>query len=67
VQILARAVERGEAPAGLPERVRDTPFDLFRGEALLTLQPVSEESIRQIVDEVFMPLIRAYRSEIGRE
>ncbi|BCJ56272.1 TetR family transcriptional regulator [Actinoplanes sp. NBRC 14428] len=60
-RILQRAAERGEAPADLPKRVRDTAFDLFRGEALLTLRPLSEESIRQIVDEVFLPLVRAYR------
>ena len=58
--IVARAVERGEAPADLPQRVRDLPFDLLRGEALLHMRPAPDESIVSIVDEVFLPLVRDY-------
>ncbi|GAA2716516.1 TetR/AcrR family transcriptional regulator [Actinoplanes palleronii] len=62
-QILSRAAARGEAPAGLPERVCSLPFDLFRGEALLTLQPIPDQSIHQIVDEIFLPLVQAYQQK----
>ena len=58
--IVARAVERGEAPADLPQRVRNLPFDLLRGEALLNMRPAPDESIVAIVDDVFLPLVRDY-------
>lgn len=56
--IVARAVERGEARAGLSERVLSCAFDLFRSEAVLRLGPVPDESLVAIVDEVFLPLVR---------
>ncbi|GLY99880.1 hypothetical protein [Actinoplanes sp. NBRC 103695] len=40
--------------------MRDLPFDLLRGEALLHLRPATDESIVSIVDEVFLPLVRDY-------
>ncbi|MGN6273042.1 MAG: TetR/AcrR family transcriptional regulator [Protaetiibacter sp.] len=55
---IARAIERGEARAGLPERVLRVPFDLFRSEAILRLGRVPEEDLVSIVDEVFLPLVR---------
>lgn len=36
------------------------PFDLLRGEALLTMRPAADESIVAIVDDVFLPLVRDY-------
>ncbi|MGH3425561.1 MAG: TetR/AcrR family transcriptional regulator C-terminal ligand-binding domain-containing protein [Nocardioidaceae bacterium] len=59
-QLLARAVERREAdPAKLTPRVNGVPLDLFRQELLMTLKPVPDEVIESIVDEVFVPLVRA--------
>lgn len=55
---IARAVARGEARPGLPERVLRVPFDLFRSEAILRLGKVPEEELVSIVDEVFLPLVR---------
>jgi AcrR family transcriptional regulator len=55
---IARAVERGEARAGLPERVMRVPFDLFRSEAILRLGRVPDEDLVSIVDDVFLPLVR---------
>lgn len=55
---IARAVARGEARAGLPERVLRVPFDLFRSEAILRLGKVPDEELVAIVDEVFLPLVR---------
>lgn len=57
-EVVARAVERGEARPGLSERVLRVPFDLFRSEAILRLGPVPDEEIVAIVDEVFLPLVR---------
>lgn len=58
--IMARAVERGEVdPAKLTPRVVSVPFDLLRQELLMTLKSVPDDVIVSIVDEVFMPLVRA--------
>ncbi|WP_327391659.1 MULTISPECIES: TetR/AcrR family transcriptional regulator [unclassified Streptomyces] len=56
--IVARAVQRGELP-DMPRssRVVDLPFDLLRHDMLLTMRAVSDESIVEIVDEVWLPLL----------
>lgn len=57
--IVARAVERGELADGpRSARVVNLPFDLFRHDVLMTLRPLPDESITEIVDEVWLPLIR---------
>ncbi|MBD3942670.1 TetR/AcrR family transcriptional regulator [Microbacterium sp. NEAU-LLC] len=57
--ILARAVERGEAdPAKLTRRVRSVAVDLYRHDLLMNAVPLSDEAIVEIVDEVFLPLVR---------
>lgn len=63
--ILARARARGEITADLPERVAGLPFELLRGQVLMTQKPLDEESIGSIVDEVFLPLVRAYENGLG--
>ncbi|MDR6550277.1 TetR/AcrR family transcriptional regulator [Paenibacillus qinlingensis] len=56
--ILQRAIERGELPARLlTEREMNVPIDLARHELMLYNRPMSEETIAQIVDEVFLPLV----------
>ena len=58
-EILARAVERGEAdPARLTSRVRRVATDLYRHDLLMTAAPLTDEAIVEIVDEVFLPLVR---------
>jgi AcrR family transcriptional regulator len=58
--ILARAVGRGEIDAArLTPRIASLPTDLARHEILMSFQPLSDQAIRQIVDEVFLPLARA--------
>ena len=37
------------------------PFDLMRHDLLMTLKPVPPERITSIVDDLFMPLVAAYR------
>ena len=57
--IVARAVERGELPdVPRSSRVLNLPFDLFRHEVFMTMRPVPEESIAEIVDEVWLPLLK---------
>lgn len=56
--IVQRAVQRGEVDASLLEpRLVSLPFDLFRHEVLMTLQPVSNEAIERIVDGIVVPLL----------
>jgi AcrR family transcriptional regulator len=57
-QIVNRGVERGEVdPARLTPRIIDLPFALFRNEMLMTLKPVPDHVLRQIVDDIFIPLV----------
>jgi AcrR family transcriptional regulator len=57
-QVVNRAVERGEVdPGRLTPRIIDLPFDLFRNEMLMTLKPVPDHVLRQIVDDIFLPLV----------
>jgi AcrR family transcriptional regulator len=59
-QVVKRAVERGEIdPARLTPRIINLPFDLFRNEMMMTLKPVPDHVLRQIVDDIFIPLVTA--------
>ena len=56
--IIDRALQRGEVTAArLSPRIIALPFDLFRHEALMTLKPVSHDTIVEIVDSIFLPLV----------
>ena len=58
-EIMRRAIERGELdPAKLTSRIASLPFDLLRAEAMMTLRPVAPEVIEEIVDTIFLPLVR---------
>jgi AcrR family transcriptional regulator len=60
---IERAVSRGEIdPARLTPRIASLPFDLWRHELMMTLKPVPDHVLRQIVDDIFIPLV-AYRDE----
>jgi AcrR family transcriptional regulator len=55
---IERAVIRGEIdPARLTPRIASLPFDLFRNELMMTLKPVPDHVLRQIVDDIFIPLV----------
>ena len=57
-KLVQRAMERGELPtADVPERITSLPSDLIRHELLMTLKPVPEATILEIIDSVFMPLL----------
>jgi AcrR family transcriptional regulator len=54
-----RAVARGEVEQErLSERIKSLPFDLLRHEILLTFAPVPDGVLEEIVDTVFLPLVR---------
>jgi AcrR family transcriptional regulator len=61
--IFRRAHERGEIDLDtLPRAVLTMPFDLMRHDMLMTLKPIPRERIVEIVDDLFMPLVTAYRA-----
>ena len=56
--IVERAAVRGEIPtAEVPARVLTAPTNLLRHEMLLTREPLSEETLTSLVDDVFLPLV----------
>ena len=58
-QLIRRAIERGEITgARLTPRVITLAFDLYRNEAFMTFELVPDDVIEEIVDTVFMPLVR---------
>jgi AcrR family transcriptional regulator len=55
---IERAVGRGEIdPDRLTPRIASLPFDLWRHEVMMTLRPVPDHVLRQIVDDIFIPLV----------
>lgn len=59
-EILERARARGEiSTTDLPRRVKYVPFALLGYYVLITQKAAPAEEITQIVDEVFLPLVRA--------
>ncbi|MBA0050001.1 TetR/AcrR family transcriptional regulator [Streptomyces sp. AJS327] len=59
-QIVARAVARGELPdAPRSARVVNMPLDLLRHDMLMTAHAVPDASVVEIVDEMWLPLLRS--------
>ncbi|MCA2242988.1 MULTISPECIES: TetR/AcrR family transcriptional regulator [Mycobacterium] len=57
-QAIQRAIDRGEIqPDQMTERIARLPVDLFRYEVLMTLRPLPDEAIEEIVDTVWLPLL----------
>jgi AcrR family transcriptional regulator len=57
--IVRRAIERGElSPVRLPLRVARLPLDLVRNELMLRGGALSGEAVTELVDEVYLPLLR---------
>jgi AcrR family transcriptional regulator len=57
--ILRRASERGEVDLDrITPRVATLPFDLFRHEVLTSSAPIPAATVTEIIDDVFLPLIR---------
>jgi AcrR family transcriptional regulator len=56
-QALARAAARGEAREHVPERIAQLPLDLILHELILTHRSSSSETLEEIVDQIFLPLV----------
>jgi AcrR family transcriptional regulator len=56
-QALAHAGARGEAREHVPERVVRLPLDLIRHELILTHRSPSSQTLEEIVDQIFLPLV----------
>ena len=56
--VLLRGVARGELDASkLTPRIMSLPADLLRHEVMMTLRPVAQTVIEEIVDDIFLPLV----------
>jgi AcrR family transcriptional regulator len=59
-EILNRGIGRGEIAAEkLTPRLAALPFDLVRYQLMVLQQPLSAQDIEEIVDRIFLPLVRA--------
>ncbi len=57
--VFERAIARGEIDASrLTPRIAALPSDLFRHEVFMTLRPASLETIAEIIDTIFLPLVQ---------
>jgi hypothetical protein len=57
--ILKRGIDRGEIdPVRLTPRNVALPTDLAHNEILMTRRPLSDEAIREVVEDIFLPLVR---------
>jgi len=56
--ILKRAADRGEACSNITPRVVTLSTDLFRNELFGTRTPAAKRRLTEIVDDVFLPLVR---------
>jgi AcrR family transcriptional regulator len=60
--VYQRAADRGELDLDrTPSIVLDLPFDMVRHDMLMNVGPADPERIRQIVDDLFLPLIEQTR------
>jgi AcrR family transcriptional regulator len=58
---LERAAARGEiGPGEIPARVVALPYDLYRHEAVMTLASMPDAVLVEIVDQIWLPLVREY-------
>ena len=57
--IVHRAADRGEVDEHrLTPRIVRLPYDLLRHEVLMNLKPMPADAIEDVVDTIFMPLVR---------
>jgi hypothetical protein len=57
--ILERAAGRGEVQLDrITPRIATIPLDLLRHDLFVTRTPAGEDRLREIVDDIFLPLVR---------
>jgi AcrR family transcriptional regulator len=56
-QLITRAPARGQARDHVPPRVARLPLDLLRHELILTHHAPSTQTLQEIVDQIFLPLV----------
>jgi AcrR family transcriptional regulator len=56
--ILKRGADRGEARSDISSRIATLPTDLYRNELFMRRTPPDKGVISEIVDDVFIPLVR---------
>ncbi len=58
--IIQRAVDRGEIdPGRLSPRIASLPLDLVRHDLIMNRAPVPDDTLTEIVDRIFLPLVLA--------
>jgi AcrR family transcriptional regulator len=63
--IIEHAEARGELDAAsISARVVELPIDLFRHELIMTMARVPDETIIEIIDEAWLPLLRQYGARV---
>jgi AcrR family transcriptional regulator len=55
--VLDRAAARGESRENISPRLARLPLDLLRHELILTHHPPSQDTLEEILDEIFLPLV----------
>jgi AcrR family transcriptional regulator len=61
---LERAAARGEiGPGEIPARIVALPYDLYRHEAIMSLAPMPDEVLVEIVDQAWLPLVGMYAGQ----
>lgn len=59
LEILKNAEKRGEiSTAQVSSRIISLPMDLLRYEFLITQEPISDETLKDMIDTIFLPLVR---------
>jgi AcrR family transcriptional regulator len=62
--VIQRAVERGEIdPGRLSPRIASLPLDLVRHDVIMNRAPVPDDTLIEIVDRLFLPLVLAGRPQ----
>ena len=60
--IIGRAAERGEVdPGRLSPRIESLPLDLIRHDLIMNRAPVPDDTLVEITDRIFLPLVLAGR------
>ena len=66
-RILERAVRRGEVSTNVfGTRIATLPVDLIRHDLLTAQVPLPDETLVEIVDQIFLPAVRALETSIQR-